>query len=236
MNADSPRVRPSRLFDVVPALVIAMSLATFGCGPSEEATEETGFEPTVAPTARLEYRIDSLQNENRRLRDQVDAVSAENRRITAKNAELETRQAEPGIAVAPTVAPKPVATAPTAEGKEGYVAALDQFKSRNYQGAIEQFNALLNSSVEEGLVDNCQYWIGESYYALKDYGEAIKHFETVLNAKTSGKKPYAQLMLGHSYAALGNTAAAKEAYNKLVANYPASPLVSKAQARLAKLK
>ncbi len=232
MNADCPRICPSRFFSVLPAIVVAMSLAAFGCGPTEELTDEPEMEPVVAPTTRLEYRIDSLQSENRRLREQVDAVSAENRRLIAKSAELETRQPEVAPAAAPDVASAPTATR---EGKEGYAAALDQFKSRNYQAAIEQFGALLKGNIEMDLADNCQYWIGESYFALKDYNEAIKHFETVLGYKASGKKPYAQLMLGHSYAALGNTAAAKEAYNKLISSYPASSLVSKAQSRLAKM-
>jgi len=71
---------------------------------------------------------------------------------------------------------------------------------------------------------------------MKKYDEAIKHFETVLGYSGSGKRPYAQLMIGNSYNALGDKAAAKEAYNKVVNNYPSSEIVEKAKAKLAKMK
>ena len=58
---------------------------TVGCGPSEEAMEEDWETlPTVSPTAQLEYRIDSLRNENRRMNDQVEALAAENRSLRAR--------------------------------------------------------------------------------------------------------------------------------------------------------
>jgi tol-pal system protein YbgF len=183
----------------------------------------------------LEYRIDSLQNENRRMKDQLDAVSAENRRLTAKNAELETKAAEPTTAPAPATAPTGTVAPASSEVRGGYEAALEQFRSKNYRAAIEQFDALLKSGSEQ-LADNCHYWIGESYYGLKEYNDAIKHFEMVFNYKQSGKKPYAQLMIGNAYASLGNATAAREAYNKVINDYPASSLVAKAQAKLAKLK
>jgi len=42
-------------------------------------------------------------------------------------------------------------------------------------------------------------------------------------------------MIGNSYAALGDKAAAKDAYSKLVSNYPESALVERAKAKLSKL-
>jgi tol-pal system protein YbgF len=120
--------------------------------------------------------------------------------------------------------------------RSAYQAALDQFMARNYQAAIEQFQALLQSDINKELADNCHYWIGESYYALRDYNQAIQHFQEVFNFPGSGKRPYAQLMIGNAYAALGNTDAAREAYNTVVNTYQTSSLVSKAQEKLARLK
>jgi TolA-binding protein len=42
-------------------------------------------------------------------------------------------------------------------------------------------------------------------------------------------------MIGNSYMALGDKAAAKDAYSKLVSTYPSSSLVEKAKERLSKL-
>ncbi len=117
-----------------------------------------------------------------------------------------------------------------------YNAALDQYMAHNYSGAIQQFESLLKGGIGDDLAPNCHYWIGEANYGQRNYEEAIGNFQKVFDYPKSGKKPYAQLMIGNAYAAMGNTAAAREAYNALVSNYPTSALVSKAQERLARLR
>jgi tol-pal system protein YbgF len=124
--------------------------------------------------------------------------------------------------------------APVSDVSAAYNAALDAFRQRHYQDAESQFEAILNSGTDK-LVDNCQYWIGESLYGQRKYDDAIKHFETVLGYSGSAKRPYAQLMIGNSYLALGDKAAAKDAFSKLVSTYPASSLVEKAKEKLARL-
>ncbi len=213
------------------AAVCLLSLVAFGCGSSEESTEDFEKTPTVSPTAKLEYKVDSLTNENRRMKEQVDAVAAENRTLTAKNAELETRLSEAMAAAKPAPAP-----APTGDMRSAYQSALDLVHQRNYAEAITQFQGLLNAGIRDDLASNCHYWIGESYYGLRKYQDAIQAFETVFDYKKSAKKDDAQLMIGNAYLASGNKDAAKEAYQKLVSGYPTSPLVSKAEAKLAKLK
>ncbi len=206
--------------------ILALSLASFGCGSTEESTDwETT--PTVSTTAQMEFRVDSLKNENRRLQDQVDATAAENRTLTAKIAELETKLT--AAAAAPKVTPPADMTA-------AYEAALGEWRKKNYTGAIDQFQNLLNSGIEVRLAGNCHYWIGESNYGLQKYNEAVQEFQKVMEYKHSPKKDYAQLMLGQSYERLGDRASARDAYEKLVSLFPASPLVKRAQDRLAKLK
>jgi tol-pal system protein YbgF len=228
MNTSSPGVHLARYIHILPFLLVTIALVSFGCGPSQESTEDWETTPIVSPTAKLEYKIDSLSNENRKLHEQVDAVATENRSLRERVAELESKLAE--ATAAPKLPPPPV------DMRAGYTAALDQFNARNYDGAITQFQSLLQAGIGEDLADNCHYWIGESYYALGKYTEAIGEFRSVLNYKDSGKRPYAELMLGNTYAAQGNNAAAKEAFNTLINSYPASSLVTKAQEKLARLK
>ena len=71
---------------------------------------------------------------------------------------------------------------------------------------------------------------------MRKYNEAIKEFETVLGFAGSGKRPYAQLMIGNSYAMLGDRASAREAYDKVVSTYPSSEVVEKAKEKIAKFK
>jgi tol-pal system protein YbgF len=216
---------------------MAASLALVGCGSAEDAmNEEYEGMPSMTPAAQLEFRIDSLMNENRKMRDQVEAMTTENRRLTARNAELETKVNELTAAAAqPRPAPAPT-PAPVTDVSSAYKEALNQFYGRNYGEAITQFQAILNSGSAGSLADNCQYWIGESYFGMRKYNEALQAFHGVLEYTRSGKIPYAYLMIGNSESALGNKSAARDAYAKVVSDFPASPAAGTAQAKLARLK
>lgn len=231
MSTNSLRFRFSHSLGFLLGVSLILSLLAFGCGSSEESTDQWETTPTVSPTASLEFRIDSLKNENRRMKEQLDAVATENRTLTAKNAELETKLSEAlaGQKTAPT-------PPPTANIGTGYEAALGLYKNRNFAEAADQFEGLLKAGISDDLASNCHYWIGESYYGLKKYQDAIQHFEMVFDYKNSTKKAAAQLMIGNSYFASGNKTAAKEAYEKVVSDYPISSYMKKAQEKLARMK
>jgi tol-pal system protein YbgF len=239
MNPFGLTVRQVRLLAILPGIVMVFALAVVGCGSAGEAMEdEFGTLPKVSPAAQLEFRIDSLMNENRKLRDQVEAVTGENRRLTARTAELETKVAEAMATAqaAPQAAPAPAPVVSGSESNSSYEAALSLYNGRNYKGALEQFQALLSSGSAGKLADNCQYWIGESYYGLGKYSEALQAFKGVIEQKRSSKIAYAYLMMGNCEAMLGNKDAAREAYNKVASEFPTSPVAGKAQAKLSKLR
>lgn len=233
MSAGVQQYRRVSVASLALCVVLVLSLAIVACGTVEETTDDWG--DTGAPvsvTAKLEYRVDSLMNENRRLQQQVEALATENRNLTARAAELETKLTE-----AATV-PSPVAVTPSPSGdmSSAYSEAVAAYRRRDFAPAVQQFEALLAGGIGDGLADNCHYWIGESYYGMRQYTDAVTHFQMVLNYNKSEKKDDAQLMIGNAYAAAGNKAAAQEAYNTVVSVYPASPLVKKAQEKLARLR
>ncbi len=230
MSSNALRLRA--MVGLVPVLVMLVAMTVAGCGSSEESFDEWTEQPAATPTSMLEYRIDSLTNENARMRDQLEAVAAENRKLTARNAELETKLAE--AAAAPVVA-APAAAAPTADAS-GYEAALAKYRAKDFEGALTDFQALLDGNIESRFADNCHYWMGESYYGLRQYQNALKEFKTVLGLPRSEKKADATLMSGNCYAMLGDGAAARESFEKVVADFPTSPLVDKAKDKLAKMR
>lgn len=251
----SPEARRSGVPMLAVVFLLGAGMCLTGCGPTEEALEDEEWEtsstpppsdapvispaPVVPPTsavssaAALSYKADSLMKANLMLQGQVDALTAENRTMRGRIAELETKS-RAGKGTAPT-APAAAYVSPSSDLKASYAEALDQYMNRKYQSAIQQFEAILQADSRTDLADNCTYWIGESYYALKNYGEATRQFERVLDYPSSGKKPYAQYMIGNSQLALGNHDAARSAFNEVVSSYPTSPLVPKAQAKLARL-
>jgi tol-pal system protein YbgF len=256
----SPEARGYGLPTLAVVLLLGAGICLTGCGPTEEALEDEEWETTSAPppaeapaispaplvppapgvppaattASALATRADSLMKANLALKGQVDALTAENRTMRGRIADLETQlRGARGTVPAP---PAAASVSPSSDLKAAYAEALDQYMNRNYQSAIQQFEAVLQANPKTDLADNCTYWIGESYYALKNYTEATRQFERVLDYPSSGKKPYAQFMIGNSLLALGNRDAARDAFNAVVSSYPTSPLVSKAQAKLARLR
>ncbi len=103
----------------------------------------------------------------------------------------------------------------TANFRRAYKKALNDFRARRYTDAIQEFSILLKTNPNHPLASNCHYWIGESYYALKDYAKAKTAFEAVLGYSKSYKKEPALLMLGLSYLRLGDRQKAVEKFRTL---------------------
>ena len=116
-----------------------------------------------------------------------------------------------------------------------YDEATKAYQSRDYRKAIQLYEALLAENMNHSLSDNCQYWIGESYWGLGMYQQAIAAFEKVFTFANSNKDPDAQLKLGLCYLRLNDKARAKEEFQKLIDNYPSSSYVSTARGYLAQI-
>jgi TolA-binding protein len=221
-----------------PIAAIILALSMFACGASQQSADEEAMNiQAFSMTARLEYRIDSLINENRRIVQQLDALAAENRILSARNQGLESQPKETPAPQSPLPQQSQLlpaeANAPVTDVTSGYPQALNDYKKRNFPNAIAEFEGLLLGNIQEDLADNCQYWIGECNYAMGKYSEAIYHFEMVLGYRRSEKKDDSQMMIGNSYAAMGKKTEARDAYQKLLSEYPASVYAKKAQEKLA---
>ena len=97
------------------------------------------------------------------------------------------------------------------------------------------FSELINTDPNNSLSDNCQYWIGESYFGMVNYNQAIAEFEKVFSFSSSNKNDDAQLKLGVCYVKLGDLAQARAEFNRLLAVYPKSEYTSIAQKYISKL-
>ena len=116
-----------------------------------------------------------------------------------------------------------------------YQTALNNYYSQKYREAIRQFNNLLAMDMNTNLSDNCQYWIGECYYALKDFKKAIVEFEKVFTFTKNNKEDDAQLKLGLCYINLRDKERALAELNRLLTNYPKSEYIPKAKGLLSDL-
>ncbi len=95
----------------------------------------------------------------------------------------------------------------------------------------------LKTYPDSTLASNAQYWIGYSYYALKDYKTSLAHQQKLLVAyPDSNKVPDALLNIATNQIALDNLPAARKTLEELVAKYPGTNAATLASRRLAALK
>lgn len=220
-----------RVFTVLMMIIVIASFGFLGCG-SSKATAEKDAIASELQAAR--EKLDALSNENSQLKQQLSRLEQENRNLTAKAAQLETLLDEErskfrtATETVPPPPPKEIITSFDIE----YQTALTLFKQRKYSEAIKKLENLINSGIREDLADNCHYWIGESYFGMKDYQSAISSFEKVFNYKISEKKDDAAIMIANSYWEMGNKKEAIKEYKKFLDKFPASPYVKRAKARV----
>jgi len=113
--------------------------------------------------------------------------------------------------------------------KANYDVALAQYQAKKYQSAITIFEQLIGVSKKHDLSDNCQYWIGECYFALGNYQQSLSDFQKVFHYSKSNKNDDAQFKIGRCFMLLGNKKKAMDAFEKVISNFPESEYVSKAK-------
>jgi tol-pal system protein YbgF len=118
---------------------------------------------------------------------------------------------------------------------ERYQEALQAYRGRKFQDAIQKFEALLATDSKNNLADNCQYWIGEAYYDMTNYNQAILAFGKVFTFGNSNKDDSAQLKIGMCYLKMNDKTKAKEEFQKLVNDYPSSEYTGIAKRFIAQL-
>ena len=135
--------------------------------------------------------------------------------------------------------PPPVVTSGAAAADETrvYEAAQNQRRVGNYQAAIVAFQSFVLQFARSPLAHRAQYWIGDSYYNLRDFKNAIINQQKLVSTyPESASVPDALLNMASSYIELGDNASAKKTMDNLIARYPTSEAAEKARRRLASLR
>jgi len=199
-------------------------LRLLGISASEKAESETGVEDAATTNDAGEIPAEQDNDAVLKMEQEIATLRAELDRKDQKIRELETQPETK----------KKVKTAYVAgDFKEDYNYALAEYNNRNYKDAISIFESLLSRDSNNSLSDNCQYWIGEAYYGLKNFNQAIVEFTKVFSFNNSNKADAAQLKLGLCYVRLGETVKAREEFQRLITDYPDSEFVARARKYLA---
>jgi len=182
--------------------------------------------------AELKAELDTLRAGQEELRKYQRSIDNKVALLEDQMARLEERMKKFGPPATKEVAPRPGEY----ETESAYKAALQDYRNRKYEQAIGEFSEILTVAPESEWADNAQYWIGECYYGLGNYEQALKEFEKVLSYPESEKDDDASFKIALCYIKLGDDERAREALRKFLEDYPESEYVPRALKLLEELR
>ena len=110
-----------------------------------------------------------------------------------------------------------------------YIESLSNYQNGEWNISLDGFKFLIQADSNHDLADNCQYWIGEVYYSLKEYNRSIKEFEKVFTFPGTNKADDAQFKLGLCFVNIGQIENAKKEFKNLLEFYPNSEYFKRSQ-------
>ncbi len=120
--------------------------------------------------------------------------------------------------------------------EDEYRIALALVEQKNCDEAIPRLRSYLRKYPDTELSDNAQYWIGECYYAQRDFNNAILAFYDVTRRYPKGDKVCAAMLKqGFAFAELGDAADARIVLERLLQTYPGCDEASRARVKLSGL-
>ena len=194
------------------------------------------------PALELAQQLELMRQELKQLRGQMEVLgndmqlAAKRQRDMYVDLDSRLKRVEQPAAAGAAAPAQGAAAAPPAEAS-AYEAAQGQRRIGNYQGAIAGFQNFIAQYPKSQLAPRAQYWIGDSYYNLRDFKSAIANQQKLISAwPDSATVPDAMLNIASCQLELGDAAGAKRTMDGLVARYPATEAAEKARRRLATLK
>jgi tol-pal system protein YbgF len=217
-------------------------------GAVQEIRSGVGQGAGSGNVADLSRRLATLEAEVRTQRELLKVREDELRLLRdavlrSGKAPASTAPKEPETGVPAPQPPKPrVARADPRRGDDGAAARRDyedawrRLNKKDYRGAIEQFKKFIEKHPDSDLADNAQYWIGEGYYALQEFDEAIWEFNVVRkNYPKADKVPAAWLKMGYAFVEQGNRVDARLILQEVINQYPQSKEAEKAREKIRSL-
>lgn len=195
-------------------------LRLLGVVEEAEPQTQTAMPPVTETDPNLNEVVQNMENENAALATREAALREE--AVQQEAAISEMRKETPSWR--------------NSSFHDRYQEARQDYTAHQYRDAVQKFEGLLATNSQHSLSDNCQYWIGESYYGLGNFQQAVVAFEKVFTYPESNKDADAQLKLGLCYMKMNDKERAAREFQKLIDNYPTSEYVSVAQRFLQKVR
>lgn len=171
----------------------------------------TGLGESRAEVAALRTRLAEAEEATRRARAETERLQQA----------LEAARAE-----------RPVREEPRPAAEAAYAAALASFRGREHGQAVLEFQDFLARYPGHPLGPSAQFWIGEAFFVQRDYRRALREFAKVLELGGDGMAPEALLRIGVCHSRLREPERARQAWRRVVTDFPHSDAADRARALL----
>jgi len=219
-------------------ILAAFVLPPLSLAPSAQAQQSAYIDDRLNQLQQtltmLTGQLEQLQYSNQQLHQQMEKMQAD---YEFRLDQLEKGKGGGGGAQRPAPAPTPqlapppsmAGAAPPPAGAPGNAAGADQMYNEafkllqdgDYAGAERGFKTFIQRHPQHVLAGNAQYWLGETYYARRDYQNAMTSFaEGYKVYKASPKGPDNLLKLGITLAALNRKPDACAVFSRFNQDYP----------------
>lgn len=114
--------------------------------------------------------------------------------------------------------------------KSLFETGLEKYRAGRFSEALSDFKSLLVSKPDPSIIDDVQFWIGETFYSLGKYEDAVLQYDTVAKKySTSDKVPEALLKQGMSFYKLGDKETGALVLQRLIQGHPGTEAAAKAK-------
>ncbi|MGH8671977.1 MAG: tol-pal system protein YbgF [Burkholderiales bacterium] len=179
---------------------------------------------------QVEVHTHDIESTQKRQRDLYVDLDARLRELENARVSVPVAAAESGQTAG---AGPPAAASGALSETAAYEAAYNLFHAGDYKAAIAAFQGFMGNYAESPLVASAHYWVGNSYFAMDDYGNAIASQRTLIKLfPDSSKVPDALLNIASSQRRQGDARAEKKTLQEIVAKHPTSDAAIRAKQRL----
>jgi tol-pal system protein YbgF len=186
-------------------------------------------------TSQVRRSLLDFQSQIESMRGEMNKLRGENETLRREVADLKRGQTDLAKGVEARLQQfEPVSV--TVDGQE-FKADLGVFRTGKFADAASVFSSFIQRYPKSGYVPSARFWLGNAYYATRDYKPAIDNFKLILaQAPEHMRAPDSALSIANCQIELKDTKAARKTLEDLIAAYPQSDAATAAKERLSKLK